>query len=188
MKNYILGIFLLFSLLGCVTITPNYTQPQFEIERYNPVEKWISVENASVKNAVDGDEIFQLKGGMRVFVFKYDENWALISPSLEKQHWVDVNQLCDFEGCYIKPKNNSISNAKLIKPTVKQTSTSSKSVANISQKMSSTSASSNKSNAGGTYNRTNSSSCACSSKTYCVGPRGGHYCITSGGNKRYLPR
>ncbi|MCF4159934.1 SH3 domain-containing protein, partial [Acinetobacter baumannii] len=23
---------------------------------------------------------------------------------------------------------------------------------------------------------------------YCVGPRGGHYCITSGGNKRYKPR
>ena len=33
---------------------------------------------------------------------------------------------------------------------------------------------------------TNSSSCGCSGRNYCVGPRGGHYCITSGGNKRYL--
>ncbi|MGF6329349.1 hypothetical protein ABH909_002227 [Pseudomonas sp. BS3782 TE3695] len=29
------------------------------------------------------------------------------------------------------------------------------------------------------------SSCACSSGSVCIGPRGGRYCITSGGNKRY---
>lgn len=29
------------------------------------------------------------------------------------------------------------------------------------------------------------SSCPCSGSTVCVGPRGGRYCITSGGNKRY---
>lgn len=28
-------------------------------------------------------------------------------------------------------------------------------------------------------------SCSCSSGRVCVGPRGGRYCITSGGNKRY---
>jgi hypothetical protein len=33
-----------------------------------------------------------------------------------------------------------------------------------------------------------SGSCSCSSGRVCVGPRGGRYCITSGGNKRYLPR
>lgn len=27
--------------------------------------------------------------------------------------------------------------------------------------------------------------CPCSSNSNCVGPRGGRYCITSGGNKRY---
>jgi len=30
-----------------------------------------------------------------------------------------------------------------------------------------------------------SSSCPCSSGRVCIGPRGGRYCITSGGNKRY---
>ncbi|UEB97861.1 SH3 domain-containing protein [Pseudomonas sp. HN2] len=30
-----------------------------------------------------------------------------------------------------------------------------------------------------------SSSCPCSSGNVCIGPRGGRYCITSGGNKRY---
>ncbi|EJN20252.1 SH3 domain-containing protein [Pseudomonas sp. GM80] len=29
------------------------------------------------------------------------------------------------------------------------------------------------------------SSCLCSSASVCIGPRGGRYCITSGGNKRY---
>ncbi|WP_413716218.1 SH3 domain-containing protein [Sphingobium sp. B2D3D] len=29
------------------------------------------------------------------------------------------------------------------------------------------------------------SSCPCSGGTVCIGPRGGRYCITSGGNKRY---
>jgi len=28
-------------------------------------------------------------------------------------------------------------------------------------------------------------SCPCSSGSVCIGPRGGRYCITSGGNKRY---
>lgn len=30
--------------------------------------------------------------------------------------------------------------------------------------------------------------CVCTNGFYCVGPRGGHYCYTSGGNKRYLKR
>jgi hypothetical protein len=29
------------------------------------------------------------------------------------------------------------------------------------------------------------SSCPCSSGNICIGPRGGRYCITSGGHKRY---
>lgn len=29
------------------------------------------------------------------------------------------------------------------------------------------------------------SSCPCSGSNICIGPRGGRYCITSGGNKRY---
>ena len=29
--------------------------------------------------------------------------------------------------------------------------------------------------------------CACGGGNFCYGPRGGHYCITSGGNKTYVP-
>lgn len=32
---------------------------------------------------------------------------------------------------------------------------------------------------------TNVTSCPCSGSRVCIGPRGGRYCITSGGNKRY---
>lgn len=28
--------------------------------------------------------------------------------------------------------------------------------------------------------------CSCSSRSYCTGPRGGTYCVTSGGSKRYI--
>lgn len=31
-----------------------------------------------------------------------------------------------------------------------------------------------------------SASCPCGSGSICTGPRGGRYCITSGGNKRYV--
>lgn len=31
-----------------------------------------------------------------------------------------------------------------------------------------------------------SSSCSCGSGSVCTGPRGGRYCVTSGGNKRYV--
>src|SRR5690554_2692894 len=30
-----------------------------------------------------------------------------------------------------------------------------------------------------------SASCSCSSGSYCTGPRGGRYCVTSTGSKRY---
>ncbi|PIB91264.1 hypothetical protein [Caulobacter sp. FWC2] len=29
-------------------------------------------------------------------------------------------------------------------------------------------------------------SCGCAGHNYCVGPRGGHYCVSAGGKKRYL--
>lgn len=38
-----------------------------------------------------------------------------------------------------------------------------------------------RSGAGGSYGGT----CPCSGGNVCIGPRGGRYCITSGGNKRY---
>lgn len=39
-----------------------------------------------------------------------------------------------------------------------------------------------RSRSGGTYG---ASSCPCSGSRVCIGPRGGRFCITSGGNKRY---
>jgi len=33
-----------------------------------------------------------------------------------------------------------------------------------------------------------SNDCSCRSGSYCVGPRGGHYCYTDSGNKSYLRR
>ncbi|THK36774.1 hypothetical protein EHS39_17705 [Ensifer sp. MPMI2T] len=33
---------------------------------------------------------------------------------------------------------------------------------------------------------TTSGSCSCDSGTYCIGPRGGHFCLTDDGSKSYL--
>lgn len=51
----------------------------------------------------------------------------------------------------------------------------------------STRASSGKKKARSSKRRSSSSSsgCPCSGSQVCIGPRGGRYCITSGGNKRY---
>ena len=35
------------------------------------------------------------------------------------------------------------------------------------------------------HSRTSESGCSCGARHVCIGPRGGRYCITSGGNKRY---
>ncbi|WP_249307423.1 MULTISPECIES: hypothetical protein [Pseudomonas syringae group] len=40
-----------------------------------------------------------------------------------------------------------------------------------------------KTGSGGGYS---DSDCGCGGGNFCYGPRGGHYCITSGGNKRYV--
>lgn len=37
----------------------------------------------------------------------------------------------------------------------------------------------------GSRGTTNSGQCPCNGGDVCVGPRGGRYCITSSGNKRY---
>lgn len=45
--------------------------------------------------------------------------------------------------------------------------------------------SSSRSSSGSGYASGSSDSCPCSGSNNCVGPRGGIYCYTSGGNKRY---
>jgi len=43
------------------------------------------------------------------------------------------------------------------------------------------------SSAGRTYTQVaGDKGCICTEGHYCLGPRGGHYCLTSGGHKRYL--
>lgn len=41
------------------------------------------------------------------------------------------------------------------------------------------------SKSGGASRFYNGGECPCSGSNICIGPRGGRYCITSGGNKRY---
>ncbi len=51
----------------------------------------------------NGNEIFKLKGGSEVYVFRYQDEWALLTPASDKQQWINFRYLCGFAGCYTPP-------------------------------------------------------------------------------------
>ena len=102
MKNYLIGLVISLGLTGCVVL-PNIDYSQPKVERFNPVKNWISVDSASVKDMPNGNEIFKLKGGSEVYVFRYQDEWALLTPASDKQQWINFRYLCGFAGCYTQP-------------------------------------------------------------------------------------
>ncbi|USZ54890.1 hypothetical protein NHU89_09180 [Acinetobacter baumannii] len=88
MKNYLIGLVISLGLTGCVVL-PNIDYSQPKVERFNPVKNWISVDSASVKDMPNGNEIFKLKGGSEVYVFRYQDEWALLTPASDKQQWIN---------------------------------------------------------------------------------------------------
>jgi len=183
MKNYLIGLVTALGLTGCVAL-PNIDYSQQKVERFNPVKNWISVDSASVKDIPNGNEIFKLKGGSEVYVFRYQDEWALINPNSHTQQWIDTKYLCSFSGCYTPPiifrnAKSSFNNRESIY-SIQQREP--KRYSNTKTRSTSTTHTSR------TYSQTTNNSCYCTSGTYCVGPRGGHYCLNSTGSKRYLPR
>ncbi|OTR61911.1 hypothetical protein CAT47_12880 [Acinetobacter baumannii] len=92
MKNYLIGLVISLGLTGCVVL-PNIDYSQPKVERFNPVKNWISVDSASVKDMPNGNEIFKLKGGSEVYVFRYQDEWALLTPASDKQQWINFRYL-----------------------------------------------------------------------------------------------
>lgn len=183
-------------LSGCV-VTPNIDHSQQKVEKFTPVKRWIGVDVASIKDAPNGNERFKLSGGSEVYVFKYYDDWASLTPKTDEQQWINSGYLCDYAGCYtpsVSYKNPKmrVDNKQAIytkKPSSSKSSnnntSSSKSSNNNKSRTQNTS---NSTRTQKTYSKTSNSSCYCTSGTYCVGPRGGHYCLNSTGTKRYLPR
>ena len=109
----------------------------------------------NVRFAPKGKVVGTLKQGEAVQVYETKGKWARISAYGDAPRWVSAPNLCDEIGCS--------------KPKLDMSVLSSNFAANppSGQRPSS------------------SEGCPCSGSIDCVGPRGGHYCFTSGGNKRY---
>lgn len=91
-------------------------------------------------------------------------NWARISLNSSSPQWLSTKLLCETDGCFKqKSRSTTSNNYQALKSHPHHSERKQKK----------------------TYY---DSDCSCAVVDYCVGPRGGHYCITSGGNKRYKPR
>ena len=151
-----------------------------------PIAKKIVINNTTVYDSpVSGNALRILNKGNEVFIFDRKNNWERITIENDSPQWINIKDLCSNETCHnvdkkkteskqIAVKNIShLKKSDQLKTNNYKSHTISKSKINYS-----------KNKSANIYNN----SCSCTVIDYCVGPRGGHYCITSGGNKRYLPR
>ena len=194
MKNIILGFFMLLGLSTATfgeisqdrieqltktlsadiysefnSLQDSQTVDSSKDEFYPIAHKYVNTEKINIRNApVDGRIIGYLKRGKQVLIYDRKGEWERISKENETPKWVSSKLLCTGSSCYINSVQNSYS------------SYSSKLPLNTNRTSSFKSSNQAKSSAG-----LSSGSCPCSGISNCVGPRGGIYCITSGGNKRY---
>ncbi|MDT3250983.1 SH3 domain-containing protein [Serratia sp. root2] len=118
--------------------------------------KYVAADRLNVRNAPNGKVITSLKRGQSITVYQERDNWARITPGNQSSQWVSTKSLCHGDRCYQK-------NRQALAPAPKQPVYRPAPRRNVES----------------------DAECPCSSGRICIGPRGGRYCITSGGNKRY---
>lgn len=180
-------------MVGCVAPNKVLKSKLYNYESRPIATKWVNTDIILVKDAPNGNEIDKLYGGNQIFIYGYYGNWARISNDTVSPRWISTYLLCDYEGCFRKP----IAEPETIyrdKPKYEslpyEYRVSEPQVIYKTNKPAQNKTTGSRSTSPKTKPpvRTTSSYCPCSGNNYCVGPRGGHFCITSGGNKRYLPR
>ena len=121
----------------------------------------VKPEVLNIRNTPNGSIIGKLKKDQLVTVYTTQRGWSRISPDGEPSKWVSSSSLH-----IAKNANTGSVPSTSIQPSYSAPSTFKPS-----------------------YNQAYSGGrCSCSSGAVCFGPRGGRYCITSGGNKRYIGR
>ncbi|NUF24773.1 SH3 domain-containing protein [Acinetobacter oleivorans] len=126
--------------------------------------KYINTNTLNIRDKPNGSVVAKLGRGEKVDIYEKKGNWVRISLNSSSPQWISEKLLCETEDCFKqKTRKTKSNNYQALK------SQSHHSLKKQSQKY---------------YD----SDCSCAVVDYCVGPRGGHYCITSGGNKRYKPR
>ncbi|MDC4822714.1 SH3 domain-containing protein [Acinetobacter baumannii] len=126
--------------------------------------KYINTNSLNIRDKPNGHVVGKLGRGVKVDIYETKGNWARISLNSSSPQWLSTKLLCETDGCFKqKSRSTTSNNYQALKSHPHHSERKQKK----------------------TYY---DSDCSCAVVDYCVGPRGGHYCITSGGNKRYKPR
>lgn len=126
--------------------------------------KYINTNSLNIRDKPNGQVVGKLGREEKVDIYEMKGNWARISLNSSSPQWLSTKLLCETDGCFKqKSRSTTSNNYQALKSHPHHSERKQKK----------------------TYY---DSDCSCAVVDYCVGPRGGHYCITSGGNKRYKPR
>lgn len=129
--------------------------PATQLAQNPPVDRFINADKLNLRSQPDGKVISTLKRGEKVQVYEKKDDWVRISADGQPAKWLSSKSLCDGANCYAVSKPEPF---RTTRPAAQEIPSQVPSYG---------------------------SSCPCSSGNVCIGPRGGRYCITSGGNKRY---
>lgn len=147
---------------------------------------YVAVDTANVRDDPDGEVLSKLRRGADVVVFDTSGDWSRISEMNASPEWVSSSLLCDAVDCWkVAGRSNATGSARYsgqagyAAPPPR--------VATTAKYSSGRKARGTTLGRGSKRSRSydSGSGCPCSGRQVCIGPRGGRYCITSGGNKRY---
>lgn len=130
-------------------------------------KKFVNTDKLNIRSFSNGKIVDKKNRGDEVLIYEVKTGWSRISKTETPSEWVISKSLCEGINCY-----------KVTNPIEKSTVTTQTVASNYSPPKASRQE----------RVKYNDSDCSCAVVDYCVGPRGGHYCITSGGNKRYKSR
>lgn len=147
---------LLLLLLGCCNI----------VDAVGADIRYVDAESLNVRDAPGGRVVGTLPRSAAVLVTASNGQWVQIEDDRYTGRWVSGEQLCRGAKCWHSGAFQSSGHSSS-GPSYPATQSLAPSSYRSTQQVRS------------------SGSCPCSGSFNCTGPRGGQYCITSGGNKRY---
>ncbi|MDR8320115.1 SH3 domain-containing protein, partial [Acinetobacter baumannii] len=117
--------------------------------------KYINTNSLNIRDKPNGQVVGKLGRGEKVDIYEMKGNWARISLNSSSPQWLSTKLLCETDGCFKqKSRSTTSNNYQALKSHPHHSERKQKK----------------------TYY---DSDCSCAVVDYCVGPRGGHYCITS---------
>jgi len=121
----------------------------------NPI-LYVDADSLNYRTSPDGAIVGRLSRGTRIAALERKDGWIKISVGGSGTAWIAERHTCASASCWVR------THAVASSPPARQTSAPSRAI-----------------------RPSFDAGCPCSSSANCYGPRGGRYCITSGGNKRY---